>query len=103
MLFRTAHRVIEPGATRVRTMPTLARRAVNAARAVSDAARSVMAGDSLRSTPEEQDRRLGVCSACEWFRADAYRGTGGCAHDRCGCAVRAKTWIRSQRCPDGRW
>lgn len=46
-----------------------------------------------------RDERLEICRACEWFRARDER----CAHRRCGCYVRIKVRLTSERCPDGRW
>tara|TARA_S200002703_G_scaffold151891_1_gene151759 strand:+ start:2979 stop:3221 length:243 start_codon:yes stop_codon:yes gene_type:complete len=45
----------------------------------------------------EKERRLAICSACGYFQR------GWCTHQKCGCNMRAKTWLSALRCPDGRW
>lgn len=50
---------------------------------------------------EEVARRLSVCRGCEWWDAEALRGTGRCR--RCGCSTWAKIRLQSSACPVGKW
>jgi hypothetical protein len=54
----------------------------------------------LPQTPTpEQERRLGLCLACDQLDA----ATGACTHPGCGCRVAVKTTWLMERCPLGRW
>lgn len=51
---------------------------------------------------EEHQRRLNICLRCPSYDPDGWgRGIGRCRE--CGCAVKAKTKIKSQKCPVGKW
>jgi hypothetical protein len=43
------------------------------------------------------DTRLGICSSCEFL----FTPTNSCT--KCGCFVRAKTWIPGAKCPLDKW
>jgi hypothetical protein len=49
----------------------------------------------------EHKRRLAICLACPSLDPDGWGGSGRCLE--CGCSVKAKTKIRSQKCPIGKW
>lgn len=46
---------------------------------------------------EVHDERLNLCLGCEHL----FQPTQSCK--KCGCFVRAKTWLPSQNCPIGKW
>ena len=49
----------------------------------------------------EHKRRLAICRTCPSLDPNGWNGSGKCLE--CGCAVKAKTKIRSQKCPIGKW
>lgn len=58
---------------------------------------SVAAGNDLRLSEDEANRRLAVCQQCEFFREDQKR----CG--KCGCYMAVKTYLKAERCPIGKW
>lgn len=46
--------------------------------------------------------RLGLCRQCVHWREDARAGLGKCAHPSCGC-TKAKVFLKTEKCPIGRW
>lgn len=62
----------------------------------------VMQGLPVRVPPDEVARRRGICEACDWWRAEAYAGSGGCGHAGCGCTA-LKLFFRTETCPVGKW
>ena len=77
--------------------PSLFQQATNAAKAVGSVVASAVRGESVTVPQEEQDRRLAICHACEFWDARQSR----CS--KCGCFGQWKTWLASQRCPIGKW
>jgi len=73
--------------------PPAAAMATNLARSLWDWATS---GFAMASGPEA-DRRRTICRACDRFQADS----GRCL--ACGCSTAAKTVIRVEHCPIGKW
>lgn len=72
----------------------------NALRALGDTVASLADGKPLTVGDAEKTRRRAACDACEaYYDAEA----GRCLHPACGCFLRAKTWLTSQRCPAGEW
>jgi hypothetical protein len=60
------------------------------------------AKDRFRTVPDiEHERRLAICLACPSFDPDGWGGSGRCLE--CGCSTYAKSRIRSQSCPIGKW
>lgn len=49
------------------------------------------------ATPEEQERRLKICHACEFFRKSDNR----CG--KCGCFLQWKSRMRAWSCPVDKW
>jgi hypothetical protein len=49
----------------------------------------------------EHKRRVAICMACPSLDPNGWGGSGRCLE--CGCSVKAKTKIRSQKCPIGNW
>jgi hypothetical protein len=52
-------------------------------------------------SPREHKRRLAICAACPSLDPNGWGGSGRCLE--CGCSVKAKTKIKSQSCPIGKW
>jgi hypothetical protein len=77
--------------------PSLLRQAANAAQAVGSVVASAVRGEPVSVPQEEQDRRLALCHACEFWDSKQ----GRCS--KCGCFGAWKTWLTSQRCPIGKW
>lgn len=79
-------------------MPSIVQRAVNLARSLPPLIQTNFAKvpDDIRAA------RLATCLPCEYWSAEAYRGAGGCTHDKCGCSVGKVNFVGSE-CPIGRW
>ncbi len=77
--------------------PSLFQQATNAVQAVGSVVASAVRGEAVTVPQEEQDRRLVICHACEFWDAAQAR----CS--KCGCFGAWKTWLASQRCPIGKW
>ena len=60
---------------------------------VAEAAASKM---DEKVDPNVRDSRLAVCNACEFMLL-----TGNCM--KCGCFMRAKSWMKTKKCPVGKW
>lgn len=72
--------------------PTVRRVVVNAAEAAAKVAASIAAGKKIIVDKDVREKRLSACMACEHL--DGRR----CL--RCGCFIFAKTWLRTEECPD---
>jgi hypothetical protein len=77
--------------------PSLFQQAKNAAVAVGSVVSSIVHGEAVSVSQEEQDRRLAICHDCEKYDLVQARCT------LCGCYGKWKTWIASQKCPIGKW
>jgi hypothetical protein len=77
--------------------PSLFQQAKNVAQAVGSVVGSMVRGEPVTVPQEEQDRRLSVCLACEFWDGGQER----CS--KCGCFGQWKTWLATQRCPIGKW
>ncbi|MGO8949907.1 MAG: hypothetical protein ACLQUY_20075 [Ktedonobacterales bacterium] len=77
--------------------PSLFQQATNAAKAIGSVVASAVRSEPVSVPQEEQDRRLAICHACEFW--DSRQGR--CS--KCGCFGQWKTWLASQRCPIGKW
>jgi len=77
--------------------PSLIQQGTNAVKAVGSVVASVARGEPVTVPQEEQDRRLAICHACEFWDATQ----GRCS--KCGCFGQWKTWLASQRCPIEKW
>lgn len=80
-------------------LPSLKAQAANLAQSIKRNAISVAHGAALKAPEEEIERRREVCAGCEFFRPQDQR----CAHPQCGCYLRAKTWLKAESCPAGKW
>ena len=79
-------------------LPRLSRVIANASKAVTDTAKTAIAERRIIVDDAIQKSRLSFCQTCEYYRDD-----GRCAHAGCGCFVKFKTYLYSQRCPAGKW
>lgn len=50
----------------------------------------------------EYYRRYAICLQCPLWDDTARLGFGKCKHPKCGC-TKAKLWLASEACPDGKW
>jgi hypothetical protein len=77
--------------------PSLAAQAGNALGALGRAASQFLSGGPVLVSPEELERRLAICRACDQFR------DGRCL--RCGCvaALKARMVSETGQCPKGLW
>ncbi|HYE31375.1 MAG TPA: DUF6171 family protein [Methylomirabilota bacterium] len=97
MKFPIGRQVVSIGGQR--KMPGPVALAKNAAGAVVRSAAAVASGNPLKADDAEIERRKGVCENCEAYVAES----GRCGHAACGCFLRAKTWLRAERCPAEKW
>jgi len=77
--------------------PPLFQQARNAVQAVGSVVASIVRGEPVTVSQEEQDRRLAICHTCEFWDA----AQGRCS--KCGCFGAWKTWLASQQCPIAKW
>ncbi len=73
--------------------PSLFQQATNVAKAVGTVMASAIRGEAITVPQEEQDRRLAICHACEFWDPAQAR----CS--KCGCFGQWKTWLASQKFP----
>lgn len=80
-------------------MPSAGRMALNFTKAMVKAVRKAPGG--IGASEEVIASRRTECESnrCGFYVSETER----CAHKQCGCFLRAKTWLKSQTCPDGRW
>ena len=64
--------------------PSLFQQATNAVRAVGSVVASVVQGEPVLASQEDQDRRLAICHSCEFWDA----AQGRCS--KCGCSQHGK-------------
>ena len=95
MRFPIGRQVVSLGGQR--KMPGPVTLAKNATKAVVRSVVAVAEGDQLKADDAEIERRKAICEGCELFAG------GRCSHKACGCFLRAKTWLRAERCPAGKW
>ena len=81
-------------------MPSLQDRARNLGGAVQRVARRIVAGQSVLAEEGKQARRHAICRE---NRCGKYvdKAGGWCAD--CGCWMKAKVWLHSERCRLGFW
>lgn len=78
-------------------MPSLPAMAGNLTKSIANNVKSVMSGNSLKTTTEDANRRLNICKGCEFFNSQQER----CG--KCGCFMAVKTYMKAERCPVGKW
>ena len=77
--------------------PSFVQQAKNVTAAIATTIASVVRGEPIHVSQEEQDRRLAICHICEFWDS----GQGRCS--KCACFGQFKTWLASQECPIGKW
>lgn len=50
---------------------------------------------------DEIQKRLEICSDCEFWDSSGFNKTGKCK--KCGCSTWAKIRMGTERCPVGKW
>lgn len=72
-----------------------------AARGVEAFARWVKAGLPVVDADTLQVRR-DTCAGCPLWHPNARAGLGRCNHKSC-CCTKLKWWLKTEKCPDGKW
>ena len=91
---------------RKEVMPSIVQMAKNAAQAGISEAKAIV-NKQPPVDPEEEQRRLGVCAACEFYTpnivelSEDKKKQNRCV--KCGCFMNFKTKLRSAHCPVGKW
>ncbi len=96
MKFKIDSKIILTGQ---RALPSVKALAVNAARSMVRNVAAMASGNRLNALSEVAKERLNICAGCEFFRASDER----CSHPKCGCFLKLKTWLRAEKCPEGKW
>lgn len=52
-------------------------------------------------TDAQYEERTNICKSCEFWKKDAFAGTGQCV--KCGCSTKAKLKLATEKCPIGKW
>jgi hypothetical protein len=79
------------------TPPSLFQMAKNVTKS---AAKFIKSGMKTVS-PEDLEKRLAICKACDNFDAIALKGTGRCK--LCGCSTHLKLSMATEKCPIDKW
>ena len=75
-------------------------RAGNLAHAAAGVVRQAANTGRVLVSKDVVDLRKSICLDCtEFFN----HGTAMCDHPKCGCFIRAKTWLVAEKCPAGKW
>ena len=80
-------------------LPKMSAMIANASKAVKGVAVRALKRDAIKADDKTIKSRLSFCQTCEYYRPEDSR----CAHEKCGCYLRFKTWLHSQKCPAGKW
>jgi hypothetical protein len=51
----------------------------------------------LKLDAPDREARMDICRACP----ELFKPTASCM--KCGCFVHAKTWLKNEKCPVGKW
>ncbi len=78
-----------------REFPSLMTQAGNVIAAAGRVIAAAAHGKQVRVSPEERDRRWGLCMTCVNLVDDRCK--------LCGCHFRAKIELATERCPIGKW
>lgn len=82
--------------------PSLLAKAKHITQASARIAKAAVQGERIRVSPEERDRRLAICRACDLWNEGGNVGLGECKHPGCGC-TRFKHGLANETCPLGHW
>jgi len=69
-------------------------------RAVQGAVDGLISGDGVIADPEVVELRRKICSQCRFYRVRRH-GLDKC--NVCSCYVKAKTLLKSEKCPKEFW
>ncbi len=75
--------------------PPLTTQAGNLAGAVGRVVKAAVTGEPIRVSPEEHEKRHGVCMACDQLVNNRCK--------LCGCRFLTKIELATERCPIGKW
>lgn len=81
-------------------LPSLGRQIAGFVSTGLDVLNGAMRGEPVTASPEEQQRRWGICKTCDHFRPSDQR-CGGV--EGCGCWLANSIPVAAKRCPIGRW
>lgn len=87
----------KPAFAKPASLPTSSQMARNLIQSLGRNIKSVAAGNGLRLTSEEANKRLSICNSCQFYIANQQR----CG--KCGCYMAVKTYLKAERCPIGKW
>lgn len=74
---------------------SLGQKARNAAGATTRVIKAVATGQQVVVDQAEQDRRMTICTVCEFFTGTTCR--------KCGCHIRFKAKLQTEHCPILKW
>jgi hypothetical protein len=77
--------------------PSIKEMANNLKNDIKENVKSVMAGNPLQVESSEAQRRKGICESCPFYAKSQDRCT------KCGCNMGIKTYLKSSKCPVGKW
>lgn len=80
-------------------LPKMCQVIANGVKSANDVALQALRAGVIKTKDVEIKRRLSLCQGCEYYRPEDER----CAHIKCGCFVKLKTWLNASRCPEGKW
>lgn len=80
-------------------LPKISRVIANASASIKDSLLVGARTGRFKVDEATQKSRLSFCQDCDYYRPEDSR----CSHPACGCYVRLKAWLYSQRCPAGKW
>lgn len=90
-------KILVDGVRNPQTMPSNFQMAKNLANSVAKNVKSVIAGNSLKVSSDEANKRKNICNSCAFFNKSQERCT------KCGCNMAIKTYLKAERCPLGKW
>lgn len=77
--------------------PSVAVMAKNLCGAFCRIIKAVVSGKLVKEYGYTTTRRKLICYRCHWY----VKKSGRCR--RCGCFVKAKAWLHTEKCPIGKW
>lgn len=89
--------VTETPPTEELSLPSMTQMAKNVLGSLGRAVKSAATGQGVKVTQETAEARLAICRSCPFFRHADER----CS--KCGCYLAAKTYLRAEKCPVGKW
>jgi len=77
--------------------PSLPQMAKNLGKDIIKNVKSIASGNPLNANDAEINKRKNICNTCEFFEKNQQR----CL--KCGCYMAVKTYLKSSKCPIGKW